>query len=213
MQCEIKIECELNSQDQGKISDTCGIPETDEEEDEIIIDPEQIQIKADANELSRRIECFITRKREQANQANIQKFCAYRQEDSASHIKVRRVFNQWSHQNTQKPTAVTQTTACGQTSYPPALDERLSVTERILGVNKPVPRDVYERMKKIEDRLSFLESISPEYKDLWAIDECESVKSFDGDCDTKPSKKRTHSTADLDQKLDDTEDRYVKKAR
>lgn len=52
-------------------------------------------------------------------------------------------------------------------NYPPALEERLSTTERILGVNKPVPRDIYERIKKIEDRLLFLESISPEYRDLW----------------------------------------------
>jgi hypothetical protein len=49
----------------------------------------------------------------------------------------------------------------------PALEERFSAAEKLLGINKPVPRNVYERIKHIEDRLLFLESISPEYKDLW----------------------------------------------
>lgn len=78
---------------------------------------------------------------------------------------VHRVFNQWSHQNTKSQVPVDSKTE--SSTYPPALEERLSSTEKILGINKPVPRDVYERLKTIEDRLSFLESISPEYKDLW----------------------------------------------
>lgn len=54
-------------------------------------------------------------------------------------------------------------------NYPPALEERLSTTERILGINRPVPKDVYQRIKVIEDRILFLESTSPEYKNLWVI--------------------------------------------
>lgn len=78
---------------------------------------------------------------------------------------VHRVYNQWSQQNV-KPTMLIKSEK-DSSDIPPALEERLSTTEKILGINKPVPRDVYERIKKIEDRLLFLESISPEYKDLW----------------------------------------------
>lgn len=49
----------------------------------------------------------------------------------------------------------------------PVLDDRISTTEHMMGINKPVPKDIYERLKKIEDRILYLESISPEYKDFW----------------------------------------------
>jgi len=49
----------------------------------------------------------------------------------------------------------------------PLLDNRISTTEHIIGINKPVPKDVYERLKNIEDRILYLESISPEYKEFW----------------------------------------------
>jgi molybdopterin synthase catalytic subunit len=46
--------------------------------EDFIINPDQIQIKADDQELNRRIESFILRKREQVNLINIQGFCTYR---------------------------------------------------------------------------------------------------------------------------------------
>lgn len=52
-------------------------------------------------------------------------------------------------------------------NYSSVLDERISTTEKILGINRPVPKDVYERLKNIEDRILYLEGISPEYKNLW----------------------------------------------
>lgn len=52
-------------------------------------------------------------------------------------------------------------------NYSSILDERISTTEKILGINRPVPKDVYERLKNIEDRILYLEGISPEYKNLW----------------------------------------------
>lgn len=47
------------------------------------------------------------------------------------------------------------------------LDDRISATECTIGINKPVPKDIYERLKNIEDRILYLESISPEYKKFW----------------------------------------------
>jgi len=49
----------------------------------------------------------------------------------------------------------------------PILNERISASEHRMGINKPVPKDVYERLKNIEDRILHLESISPEYKQFW----------------------------------------------
>lgn len=49
----------------------------------------------------------------------------------------------------------------------PVLDDRISTVECIIGINKPVPKDIYERLKNIEDRILYLESISPEYKKFW----------------------------------------------
>ena len=42
---------------------------------EFVIDPDQIQVKASSEELNRRIESFIARKREEVNMTNIQEFC------------------------------------------------------------------------------------------------------------------------------------------
>lgn len=49
----------------------------------------------------------------------------------------------------------------------PILDDRISATEHILRINKPVPKDIYERLKNIENRILYLEGISPEYKEFW----------------------------------------------
>ena len=46
------------------------------------------------------------------------------------------------------------------------LEDRISSIENQVGVNKPVPKDVYQRLKQIEDRVLFLESVSPEYKNF-----------------------------------------------
>ncbi|XP_058789966.1 molybdopterin synthase catalytic subunit isoform X2 [Phymastichus coffea] len=202
-----------------------------------VIDPEQVQIKADAKELNRRIESFISRKREQVNALNLHEFCINRTPiqneddeatcvcarvnavfmrgyDSKNRLKVHRVYNQWSHQNIKPVIPVKLENKSG--NYPSALEERLSTTEKILGVNKPVPRDIYQRIKKIEDRLLFLEGLSPEYRDLWSIDDCESVTSFDGNSsdnydrvDFKPAKKRAHSSINIGPKVHGLEDRYA----
>lgn len=47
------------------------------------------------------------------------------------------------------------------------VDERLRNLESRLNVLQPVPKDVYSRIKEIEDRMLYLESISPEYKQFW----------------------------------------------
>lgn len=46
------------------------------------------------------------------------------------------------------------------------IEERFTNAEKFLGINKPVPRDVYERLRIIEDRILYLESVSPEYRNF-----------------------------------------------
>lgn len=43
-----------------------------------VIDPNLIQIRASSEELNRRIESFIERKRQQVNTVNVQEFCRHR---------------------------------------------------------------------------------------------------------------------------------------
>lgn len=49
------------------------------------------------------------------------------------------------------------------------IDERLGNCEKFIGINKPVPRDIYKRLKNIEDQIFYLEGISPEYRSFLVI--------------------------------------------
>lgn len=47
------------------------------------------------------------------------------------------------------------------------IEERLLNLEVQLSLEKPIPINVYKRLKLLEDRLLYLESISPEYIHFW----------------------------------------------
>ncbi|XP_072766334.1 molybdopterin synthase catalytic subunit-like isoform X1 [Anoplolepis gracilipes] len=194
----------------------------------ITIDPNLVQIQADSEELNRRIKSFIERKRQQVNTVNVQEFCCHserndnenscarvdailiRRKDSKSHVRVHRVLNTWGPQTMDQSIlhkAILNNTS-HNTSCFPVLDDRISTTERIIGINKPVPKDIYERLKNIEDRILYLESISPEYKEFWATEDITNLKNI-----STCIRKRTYSTAELDFKLYELEDKYVKKMK
>ncbi|XP_011700213.1 PREDICTED: molybdopterin synthase catalytic subunit [Wasmannia auropunctata] len=154
-----------------------------------VIDQNLIQIRANSEELNRRIESFIERKRQQVNTMNIQEFCCHseknyndenscarvdavliRRKDSKSHVKVHRVLNMCGPQTIDQSIlrkSVTNNTSFNVSDGFPILDDRISASEHMIGINKPVPKDIYERLKNIEDRILYLESISPEYKEFW----------------------------------------------
>lgn len=50
---------------------------------------------------------------------------------------------------------------------PNGIEERLQNVETQLNMHTSVPKDVYKRLKAVEDRLLRLESISPEYSNFW----------------------------------------------
>lgn len=99
----------------------------------------------------------------------------YKIRDSKGHLKVQRVTNVIGPQNIdykheldklmdkssmspmklKKEILFNESNKCG-------IDERMENVEDMLGL-KPVSKSVYRRLKDIEDKLLYLESISPEY--------------------------------------------------
>uniref|UniRef100_F6S1S4 MAP3K12 binding inhibitory protein 1 n=1 Tax=Callithrix jacchus TaxID=9483 RepID=F6S1S4_CALJA len=151
---------------------------------QIHFDPEVVQIKAGKAEIDRRISAFIERKQAEINENNVREFCNVidcNQENSCartdaiftpypgfkSHVKVSRVVNTYGPQTRpegipgsgHKPNSVLRD--CGNQ----AVEERLQNIEAHLRLQTggPVPRDIYQRIKKLEDKILELEGISPEY--------------------------------------------------
>ncbi|KAI4498528.1 hypothetical protein M0802_006463 [Mischocyttarus mexicanus] len=197
-------------------------------EEPVFFDPDLVQIKANSSELKHRIESFIERKRRQVNLVNVREFCCNREQydekenscarvdailikrkDSKSHVKVHRVLNSWGPQMVDRShlhNANNYTTnQQDNNNCSSVLDDRISTAEKMLGIIKPVPRDVYERLKNIEDRILFLEGISPEYKNFWIEETTENLTR-----DMKPVTKRTYSMAELDSKLLELENKYAR---
>lgn len=52
------------------------------------------------------------------------------------------------------------------------IEERLQNLETQLSLEKPVPINIYKRLKLLEERLMYLEAISPEYIHFWVKQLC-----------------------------------------
>lgn len=153
-----------------------------------------------------------------------------RRKDSKSHLRVRRVLNPWGPQtrgidpgsmgctNPQDPVSVlfkqnvreesskhqvgnVKPDVSAGMNCPVGLEERLQNAECHLKLHGPVPKDIYSRLKQIEDRILYLEGLSPEYFQFWEnapFEEEPEVKY-------RPVKKRTYTTSELESKLCDLE--------
>ncbi|XP_048358306.1 MAP3K12-binding inhibitory protein 1 [Sphaerodactylus townsendi] len=145
--------------------------------------PEVVQIKARKAEIDRRISAFIERKQAEINENNVREFCNVidcNQENSCartdavftpypgfkSHIKVSRVVNTYGPQTRNENAhgsshKVNTLRDCGNQ----AIEERLQNIEAHLRLHTggPVPKDIYQRIKKLEDKILELEGMSPEY--------------------------------------------------
>ncbi|KAK7940430.1 hypothetical protein WMY93_003756 [Mugilogobius chulae] len=150
-------------------------------------DDVMVQIRAGKSEIERRISAFMERKQMEINENNVREFCNVidcNQENSCartdavftpypgfkSHVKVTRVVNTYGPQTLmgagvtemqQQPRGPTLPQNCGNT----AVEERLQNMEEHLKLPTagPVPLSVYQRIKKLEDRILELEGLSPEY--------------------------------------------------
>lgn len=47
------------------------------------------------------------------------------------------------------------------------IEERVHEVEVVLDMHKAVPKGIYKRLREIENRLLYLESVSPEYLHFW----------------------------------------------
>ncbi|XP_010742943.3 MAP3K12-binding inhibitory protein 1 [Larimichthys crocea] len=151
-------------------------------------DDVMVQIRARKSEIERRISAFMERKQMEINENNVREFCNVidcNQENSCartdavftpypgfkSHVKVTRVVNTYGPQTRggggggqgeageQQRGSLTRD--CGNA----AIEERLHNIETHLKLPTagPVPLSVYQRLKKLEDRILELEGLSPEY--------------------------------------------------
>ncbi|CAG5866695.1 unnamed protein product [Menidia menidia] len=155
-------------------------------ESKMAADDIMVQIRAGKLEIERRISAFMERKQMEINENNVREFCNVidcNQENSCartdavftpypgfkSHVKVTRVVNTYGPQThggagpgesgEQLRGAVTRD--CGNA----AIEERLQNIETHLKLPSvgPVPLSIYQRLKKLEDRILELEGLSPEY--------------------------------------------------
>ncbi|XP_066133863.1 MAP3K12-binding inhibitory protein 1 isoform X1 [Saccopteryx bilineata] len=192
---------------------------------QIHFDPEVVQIKAGKAEIDRRISAFIERKQAEINENNVREFCNVidcNQENSCartdaiftpypgfkSHVKVSRVVNTYGPQTRpegiqgpgQKPSSMLRD--CGNQ----AVEERLQNIEAHLRLQTggPVPRDIYQRIKKLEDKILELEGISPEY--------FQSV-NFSGKRRKVQPLQQNYSLAELDEKISALKQALLRKSR
>ncbi|XP_004698597.1 MAP3K12-binding inhibitory protein 1 isoform X2 [Echinops telfairi] len=191
---------------------------------QIYFDPEVVQIKAGKAEIDRRISAFIERKQAEINENNVREFCNVidsNQENSCartdavftpypgfkSHVKVSRVVNTYGPQtrpegvqgSAHKPNSMLRD--CGNQG----VEERLQNIEAHLRLQTggPVPRDIYQRIKKLEDKILELEGISPEY--------FQSV-NFSGKR-RKVQPPQNYSLAELDEKISALKEALLRKSR
>ncbi|XP_019407501.1 PREDICTED: MAP3K12-binding inhibitory protein 1 isoform X1 [Crocodylus porosus] len=196
----------------------------DLKEAHINFDPEVVQIKAGKAEIDRRISAFIERKQAEINENNVREFCNVidcNQENSCartdavftpypgfkSHVKVSRVVNTYGPQTRSEGAhgsnkASIPVRDCGNQ----AVEERLQNIEAHLRLQTggPVPRDIYQRIKKLEDKILQLEGLSPEY--------FQSV-NFSGKRRKVQPPHQNYSLAELDEKINAIKQALLRKTK
>ncbi|KAM3959335.1 molybdenum cofactor synthesis 2B [Aphomia sociella] len=148
------------------------------------IDTNLVQINVTGEELQQRIQNFIERKRQQVNISNIHDFipsqginetedtetCArvrtqfVKRNDSKGHLKIRKVRNEWGPQTVHNMDVHQE---CKEDSgLPASIAERVQAVEKFLNMG-PVAPDIYKRLKEMEDKIAYLQTVSPEYAQFW----------------------------------------------
>eukprot|EP00099_Drosophila_melanogaster_P023546 NP_651340.1 molybdenum cofactor synthesis 2 [Drosophila melanogaster] len=154
-----------------------------------------VQIRVNDAELTKRLECFVNRKRDEINSQNVIDFkssfvssdqnlsdsCArtqstiIKQEQSNCHLKVRRVNNRCGPQQMEmRPNYELELNKLmgsrdGQTDPTKEMrkslpNSRLQAIESYMGLTTDNEENIFSRIKRVENRLLQLESISPEYR-------------------------------------------------
>ncbi|GFN97044.1 MAP3k12-binding inhibitory protein 1 [Plakobranchus ocellatus] len=139
-----------------------------------------VQIKASSeDEVKRRIEAFISNKRNEVDEQNIREFinpfttepgvgCArceavyLHREDGKSHITLKQVENTYGPQTRLPAEDFSSMRLPVDRERAEAVEERLANMEFHLNMEND-GRSIFERLKSLEKRISFLEGLSPEY--------------------------------------------------
>lgn len=152
-----------------------------------------LQIRADEMEIKRRLNCFIERKREEIDINNVHDFIAERRTDVAestcarvnstihrvkgtnTHLKVHRVKNEFGPQTVNytnaldklmvnaSPMKIKQDPDTPSITVPQSINERFVNAEKFLNLSSVETKSIFERLKAIENRILYLEALSPEY--------------------------------------------------
>lgn len=172
--------------------------------DELKLSEALVQVRADGDEVQRRIEAFIELKREEINRNNLNDFieakdnfsCArvasnvYRIEDSKGHLRIKRVKNITGPNDAKTlldETAQPEPLSTAREMNYCSIDERLQDVENYMKFgSSSIPKDIYQRLKIIEDQISILKTVSPEYS------------QFVISKDSAPKRKVEYSLSDLD---------------
>ncbi|XP_033102743.1 MAP3K12-binding inhibitory protein 1-like [Anneissia japonica] len=156
-----------------------------------VTDPSFVQIIASKDEIDRRIKAFIERKQVDVDDNNKREFCSVISPEHEiksscartdavfkpvngckSHVKVSRVVNPngpqtrpfISTQSTTSQSASRSSTSQSSHELPSSLEERLKNIETHIKLKHgQVPKNIYSRLKVMEQRILQLEGTSPEY--------------------------------------------------
>lgn len=159
---------------------------------DIIVPNDLLQIRADEMEIKRRLNCFIERKREEIDINNVHDFIAeecvnddstcarvnstvHRVKGTNTHLKVHRVKNEFGPQTvnytnaldklmqTASPMKIKLDPDAPTIPVPQSINERLVNAEKFLNLPSTDTKSIFERLKVIENRILYLEALSPEY--------------------------------------------------
>ncbi|XP_049806597.1 uncharacterized protein LOC126249031 isoform X1 [Schistocerca nitens] len=144
-----------------------------------MIPPHLIVMTASPKEIDYRIKAFLARKRAELDVQNVEEYCLHigmnpnvcARVDATVHQHRKRKKRKFEfapqpeekEEGTQlMPKDASQEKLHLSVAHP-ILEERIANAEVHLKLGKPVPKDIYSRLKRIEDRILQLEGISPEY--------------------------------------------------
>ncbi|KAI3367487.1 hypothetical protein L3Q82_026337 [Scortum barcoo] len=145
------------------LSEHCP-PGSEAAESKTAADDVMVQIRARKSEIERRISAFMERKQMEINENNVREFC-----NVIDCNQVSRVVNTYGPQTRggggQGEAGEQQRGPMARDCGNAAIEERLQNIETHLKLPTvgPVPLSVYQRLKKLEDRILELEGLSPEY--------------------------------------------------
>ncbi|XP_023022503.2 molybdenum cofactor synthesis 2B [Leptinotarsa decemlineata] len=162
--------------------------------------PYSTQVKAKCNDIKERLlkfqkrkirENYLKNQRETLEDMCLKSDTAFEKKNgSNSHLEVNQTVNSYQHRDQRDFNYMAKIVPSN------GIEERLENAEFQLSINNPVPKNIYQRLQVIEDRLLHLESSSPEYIQLW--DKMTVVSSV-------PMKKKIFSIEEIDYLIAETE--------